>query len=313
MASSENGQYFPDATDHSYTVNDGANFEIHFYQEKDLANQVTLLKEQLAPEPTETVQQRQVVLEQEAEFQEVKKQLDYVYPHPKATLTTGYQSVSEIKRLFDDPDNSEDNQLEWRSAQEQAQTRYRFTESELARPRFWEEAAISGREIGSATHQLLQLWPMKQTATLEALTAFGKTLVAKGVLSEELAQKVDYEGIHWFLTSELGRLFQEHAGHLHREQPFAMLKEAQSIFKDYDETGDELLIHGIIDGYLELSDHIILYDFKTDYVPHGEDNKMLERYQGQLTLYKQALEEALNKPVTEVYLVWLTDRRVLSL
>ena len=154
---------------------------------------------------------------------------------------------------------------------------------------------------------------MKQTATLEALTAFGKTLVAKGVLSEELAQKVDYEGIHWFLTSELGRLFQEHAGHLRREQPFAMLKEAQSIFKDYDETGDELLIHGIIDGYLELSDHIILYDFKTDYVPHGEDNKMLERYQGQLKLYKQALEEALNKPVTEVYLVWLTERRVLSL
>lgn len=306
-------QYFPDAADRSYTVNDGANFEIRFYQEKDLADQVTLLKERLVPESEETVQQRQVVLEQEAEFQEVKKQLDYVYPHPKATLTTGYQSVSEIKRLFDDPDNSEDNQLEWRSAQEQAQTRYRFTESELARPRFWEEAAISGREIGSATHQLLQLWPMKQIATLEALTAFGKTLVAKGVLSEELAQKVDYEGIHWFLTSELGRLFQEHAGHLHREQPFAMLKEAQSIFKDYDETRDELLIHGIIDGYLELSDHIVLYDFKTDYVPHGEDNKMLERYQGQLTLYKQALEEALNKPVTEVYLVWLTERRVLSL
>ena len=92
-----------------------------------------------------------------------------------------------------------------------------------------------------------------------------------------------------------------------------MLKEAQSIFKDYDETGDELLIHGIIDGYLELADHIILYDFKTDYVPNGEDNQMLERYQGQLTLYKQALEEALNKSVTEVYLVWLTERRVLSL
>lgn len=305
--------YFPEAANRSYTVNDDANFAIHFYQEKDLAAQLTRLKQTAAPQPAETVQQRQVVFEQEAEFQAVKKQLDYVYPHPKATLTTGYQSVSEIKRLFDDPDNSEDNQLEWQSAQEQAQTRYRFTESELARPKFWGEAIVSGREIGSATHQLLQLWPMKKTATLGALKDFGETLVAKKVLSAELAKKVDYDGVHWFLTSELGQLFQREADKLRREQPFAMLKEAQSIFKDYDETGDELLIHGIIDGYLELADHIILYDFKTDYVPNGEDNQMLERYQGQLTLYKQALEEALNKPVTEVYLVWLTERRVLSL
>ena len=45
-----------------------------------------------------------------------------------------------------------------------------------------------------------------------------------------------------------------------------MLKEAATIFEGFDEPDAELLIHGIIDGYVELPDRIILYDFKTDAV-----------------------------------------------
>lgn len=305
-------QYFPDASDRSYTVEAEADFQIHFYTEERLAGAIAQLPQNTEQEEEKALV-RQEILDQEADFVQLKQRLDYVYPHPKATMTTGYQSVSEIKRLFDDPDNSEETQMEWHSAQEQAQNRYRFTSNELAKPKFWEEATVSGREIGSATHQVLQLWPMEQEATMTELQNFGNRLVQKGVLSAELAAKVDFEGILWFLTSELGQTFKKQAPFLHREQPFAMLKDAKSIFKDYDETQDELLIHGIIDGYLDLPEEIILYDFKTDYVANGDEEVMITRYQGQLTLYKQALTEALQKPVKQVYLVWLSQRKVISL
>ena len=89
-------------------------------------------------------------------------------------------------------------------------------------------------------------------------------------------------------------------------------KEAATIFEGFDEPDAELLIHGIIDGYVELPDRIILYDFKTDAVFGSEaqiEKRMRDRYYGQLKLYCQALEQALQKPVTETYLVLLAAKK----
>lgn len=37
-------------------------------------------------------------------IQSLKERLLFKYPYPEATKTTSYQSVSELKRLYDDPD-----------------------------------------------------------------------------------------------------------------------------------------------------------------------------------------------------------------
>ncbi len=41
-----------------------------------------------------------------------------------------------------------------------------------------------------------------------------------------------------------------------------MLKEADTIFEGFDEPDAPLLIHGIIDGYIELADEIICMTLK---------------------------------------------------
>ncbi len=42
-----------------------------------------------------------------------------------------------------------------------------------------------------------------------------------------------------------------------------MLIEAEELIQNYPETTqDDLLIHGIIDGYIELDNQCILYDYK---------------------------------------------------
>jgi ATP-dependent helicase/nuclease subunit A len=92
-----------------------------------------------------------------------------------------------------------------------------------------------------------------------------------------------------------------------------MLKDAQTVFLDFEEPGAELLVHGIIDGYIELDDYIILYDFKTDAVYANNEEKIQQQYQGQLRLYKEALQQSLKKPVTETYLVLLNGQTILPM
>ena len=83
-------------------------------------------------------------------IQSLKERLLFKYPYPEATKTTSYQSVSELKRLYDDPDNRET--LE--QTPTPVGTHYRFTENELGEPKFLgTKKEVSATEIGTATHQ----------------------------------------------------------------------------------------------------------------------------------------------------------------
>ena len=55
------------------------------------------------------------------------------------------------------------------------------------------------------------------------------------------------------------------------------------------------------------NDELILVDYKTDYVEKSEEQKLIEKYQEQLSLYKEALEKTLNKKVDKVmiYSTWI--------
>jgi ATP-dependent helicase/nuclease subunit A len=45
-----------------------------------------------------------------------------------------------------------------------------------------------------------------------------------------------------------------------------------------------------------------LVDYKTDYVKNNDEEELKNKYRVQLELYKQALVEATNKKVEEVYI-----------
>jgi ATP-dependent helicase/nuclease subunit A len=137
--------------------------------------------------------------------------------------------------------------------------------------------------------------------------------VTNNYLEKAVAEKIDIDAIVWFYQTDLGKSLVQHANNVHREQPFSMLKDAQTVFLDFEEPGAELLVHGIIDGYIELDDYIILYDFKTDAVYANNEEKIQQQYQGQLRLYKEALQQSLKKPVTETYLVLLNGQTILPM
>lgn len=283
-----------------------ANFKIHWWNQEDIASY-----EQTVTQPETPKTQSQGKSDES-----LHKRLTYQYPYPKATQTTSYQSVSELKRIYNDPDDQEISRLEWTAATDKASRQnYRFVQDELAKPKFLQTTGTDQGAVGTATHRILQLLPLNQPPDAEFLEAFITALESKGILTNELASKIDREGIFWFYQTELGQLIVRDHQLVKREQPFSMLKEAQSIFSDFNEPDAELLIHGIIDGYIEFSDHIVLYDFKTDGVYGSLEQiatTMRQKYFGQLNLYAKALEQALGKKVKKKYLVLLQAKLIID-
>ncbi len=67
------------------------------------------------------------------------------------------------------------------------------------------------------------------------------------------------------------------------------------------DTQGDILVQGIIDFYaIDDKDEIILVDYKTDFALNEEN--LIEKYKKQLEIYKMALEEVLDKKVSEVYI-----------
>lgn len=242
-------------------------------------------------------------------IQPIKTKLIYEYPYPEATRTTSYQSVSELKRLYDDPDNREPLDLTTTTAP----TQYRFTETELGEPKFLgTKREVSAAEIGTATHLIMQLLPVHKAPESDTIRELIDELVSRQTLTHEIAERISVESIQNFFESEIGQFVIQHASQLHREEPFAMLLPADQLFQDY-QNQDEILIHGIIDGYLEFDDELILYDLKTDYYTPEREGQLLTRYRGQLNLYKEALEKAKKKPVKAAYLIFLQGDKAIDL
>lgn len=297
---------YSEALDRKRTIQHPAHFSITWW------NQAALAQEIILEEVTE-----EAVVDDPAsvDIADMTQRLSYQYTYPKATDTTSYQSVSELKRLYNDPDDQQTTLLAWQSATEKTQQQHRYVQEALAKPKFMQAVASDAAAIGTATHTVLQMLPLGEQPTSESLTAHIDRLVEKRFFSEEIAKQIDRDSILWFYHTELGKKVVQFSDSVKREQPFSMLKEADTIFEGFDEPDAQLLIHGIIDGYIELPDEIILYDFKTDDTFGNEERmikKMKDRYYGQLKLYGQALEKALDKPVRHMYLVLLHAQQVLD-
>ncbi|WP_125583220.1 helicase-exonuclease AddAB subunit AddA [Levilactobacillus cerevisiae] len=241
--------------------------------------------------------------------------MDFRYPHQAATMTTAYQSVSEAKRLFEDPDNASIG--EYRASASGQTTGNRFVTHDFSRPDFLQTVREPlATEIGSATHLVLQELDVTSAPTAESVQAVIDQLVADQVLTAAVAQRIQPDFILRFYNSDLGQQILAAPDKLHREVPFSLLMPARSLFRDFQEADSQVLVHGIVDGYLDTPDGVILFDYKTDHVNAQavaqSEAKLLERYGGQVNLYAAALKQMTGKPVLGQYLYLLASGDLLS-
>jgi len=164
-------------------------------------------------------------------------------------------------------------------------------------PDFSRKTKVTGAQVGSAVHELMQRIPLDQKPDLSVLKSSLKQVQAE----ESVKKQIDLNKIASFFETQLGEILLANSDKLHREAPFAMLKK--------DETsGQEFVLRGILDGYLLFEDRIILFDYKTD--KYKEPSELIARYRSQLDLYAQALSRSYGISQIEKYLILLGGEKL---
>ncbi|MFD1125393.1 helicase-exonuclease AddAB subunit AddA [Lentilactobacillus raoultii] len=246
----------------------------------------------------------------------ISRVMNLDYPHQAATVTTAYQSVSEIKRLFDDPDNTQLSGYSMLDVNKAANTG-RYLKADLEVPEFI--SAGTGQpaptEIGTATHLVLQQLDLSTPPTADSVTALITNLTQQHILEPAVAAKINVDEVLQFYQSDVGRLVLANPEKTHREAPFSLLMKAKDVFKGFQDNDDQtILIHGIIDGYVVTADEVSLFDYKTDRLtPKTTVADIVKRYRGQLALYALALSKILHRPVTHQYLYLLAANQAVEL
>lgn len=239
----------------------------------------------------------------------VKDLYDFHYPFWDATKTTAYQSVSEIKKVFNDP---MDTELE-NSRLISSSNRYLQPIDET--PTFLEEQKFTGAEIGTAMHLVLQYYNYEGSKNEKNLEEEIKKLVELGKLNPLMVPYLSKDALNWFVMSEFAKDFWKKPANLHRESQFSSLVNASELFNNFSDPAAKILVHGTVDGYFETDEGLILFDYKTDFVDkkHEEQaiKKIKQKYTGQLRLYEQALNEMTDsKKVIGKYLILLDAKKV---
>ena len=157
---------------------------------------------------------------------------------------------------------------------------------------------ITGARVGTLMHLFLQNIDFKQEYDLVKLENLRKDLVYKNIITSEESEVINLKKVDIFLKSILAKKI-KNCKKIEKEKAFCKKMLAKEIFENAE--NEIILVQGIIDLYgITEDDKIILLDYKTDFV--NSENELIKKYQKQLSIYKEALEEALGKQVFEVYI-----------
>ena len=221
----------------------------------------------------------------EQEKEKIKEILNWQYKHQSIEGIPTKTSVSKLK---------EKREQEVQITQE---------------PKFINEDAktkLTGAQKGTLIHLCLQKMRETEEYNLEKITELIEGLKEKEIITEIEAQNIDKEKLLEYTNSQLWTELKQ-AKEIHKEHPFYINIKASRIYNQINKEDDEnILVQGVIDlFFIDKDDKLILVDYKTDYVQH--ENELVEKYKGQLDLYKEALEQSLDKKVDKmcIYSVYL--------
>ncbi len=239
------------------------------------------------------------------QFDKLEDKLNWKYKYLFKTTLPIKSTVSEMKRIKNREESDDISQLnEYEQALESEVGNQFISQDKIGLsnvvPKFLQEVKIDAAKIGTLTHLILQKIDFNKIKTKDELIDFVQELVARNFITEEEAKKIDIEKIYKFLNSDFAQKIKE-AKKVYKEKPFYMKVKAKEFIEDAQD--EEILVQGIVDLFFEdKNEKIILVDYKTDYLKLGEEENLIKKYKVQLELYKKAVEEAVNKPVSEIYL-----------
>lgn len=238
---------------------------------------------------------------------QIYAQLHWVYPFDHETEIKAKQTVTEIKRQHEVVDSF-------------SEQRAALSNVDLVseRPRFLQKNKLTAAERGTIMHTIMQHLPFSKNLDYEAIHELVSQLIEREIVTKEQAVEIDLSLIFSFTRTPLFKRI-VHANNVHREIPFTYTLPAFE-GEGNDETYEKMLVQGVVDLIIEEEDGIVLIDYKTDAITERFANGfqeakqvLLDRYEGQLTLYAEAITEIWKKRVKEKYLYFFDGNHTLQL
>jgi len=212
------------------------------------------------------------------------------YPHPEAIDLPSKLTATEIKGRLQDIEAGAEAEP------------YRQTKRPaiFRRPGFLDvDRPLTPAQRGTAAHLVMQYIDFQRCRDLQGVEAEIARLAREGRITPQAAEAVNAASIWAFFGSPLGRRVLA-AEHLRREFKFSLLVPAETLLGMGG--GEEILLQGVVDCYLEEPDGLVVIDFKTDYVPPGDLKAKAGAYGPQMAAYAYALKRITGRPVKEALL-----------
>ena len=178
---------------------------------------------------------------------------------------------------------------------------------ELPKPKFLvgtEEEKITPAKKGTLVHLCMKNLDFSRDYSLEDVKALISDLESRKIITAKEKEAINPWVVFNFTKSNICNELKE-AKEYHKEEPFYINVPAKDVIEtDLDEN---ILVQGIIDlYYITKNDELVLLDYKTDFVEQKEtvqmSQELINRHKPQLMLYKEALENGLNRKVDRVWI-----------
>ena len=235
----------------------------------------------------------------ESLIKSIQEKIEYDYPNKLLTTIPTKTSVTKIKLLKQINDLNKNNEEEKKSIN---------NEIFFTKPLFMqdnEEQELTSAEKGTVIHKCLQLLNNKEKYNMQKIKQLLDTMQFKKIITEKEKKSINPYKILEYTKSKIWEELIE-AKEIYKEKPFYTNIPANEIYNT--DVNENILVQGIIDLYfIDKNDKLVLVDYKTDFVKEGEEDKLAYKYNEQLKLYKDALEDALGRKVDRViiYSVYL--------
>lgn len=216
--------------------------------------------------------------------QELQEILNWEYPNLLATTIPTKASVTQLKQLNQEYKKVEDLEISF--------PKPKFLKSQ--------DDKLTNAQKGTLVHLCMQYLRENVSYDLQKVKDLIQDLLRREIITEKEAENINPYSILQFTKSAIWEELQQ-AKEIQREKAFYIQIPAKEIYQK--ELTENILVQGIIDlYYINKNGELILVDYKTDYVEKGNEKELVIKYRKQLDLYKQALEEALNRKVEKSYI-----------
>ena len=232
------------------------------------------------------------------EVKEIEEKLNFKYKYEEETKIPSKTSITAIAHK-----NKEEVYVNGVYEESSDTEDYDVENIEFPTPKFLnneDEERISSAKKGTIMHLCMKNLNVSTDYTIDKIRDVVKELIDKEIITQKEGESVNVNQVLQFTRSNIWKELKE-AKEIYKEQPFYINISANEVIDV--KTTENILAQGIIDlYYINKNDELVLVDYKTDFIKKGEEDILIKRYKPQLTLYKEALENALNKKVKKIYI-----------